>query len=90
MRFKKRKPFWANGIQGVSLVRTFPNAGKGPLEWDFGPKTHYWAFGIGLPVEIVDKSQGKCKNNAVWKNDRFGTNVGVRGWPYRAKTESAV
>ena len=38
-------------------------------------KRLFWAFGIGPPAEIVDKSQGKYENNALGK-DRFGTILG--------------
>ena len=43
----------------------------------FGPgrrakKRRFWAFGIGPPAEIVDKSQGKYENNALGKKTVLG------------------
>ena len=51
------------------MIRTF---GKGPR----AKKNRFGAFGIGPRAEIVDKSRGKCENNALGKKDRFGTILG--------------
>ena len=48
----------------------------GPLDRTSGQKRRFWAFEIGPPAEIVDKSQGKCKNNALGKKTVFGPFLG--------------
>ena len=49
----------------IGCLGPFPTYDQDLCNGTSGPKRHFWAFGIGPSAEKVDKSQGKCKNNAL-------------------------